>query len=69
MREPVHPDYPQLTAVLQHLLDSGGKRLRPALALLAGSFYTAAGSTSSDNWYPWPRRSRCCTRLPWSTTI
>jgi geranylgeranyl pyrophosphate synthase len=39
MREPVHPDYPQLTAVLQLLMDSGGKRLRPALALLAGSYY------------------------------
>jgi geranylgeranyl pyrophosphate synthase len=39
MREPIHPDYPQLTAVLQHLLDSGGKRLRPALALLVGRFY------------------------------
>ena len=39
MREPVHPEYPQLTAVLQSILDSGGKRLRPALALLAGSFY------------------------------
>jgi len=39
MHEPVHPDYPQLTAVLHHLLDSGGKRLRPALALLAGRFY------------------------------
>jgi geranylgeranyl pyrophosphate synthase len=39
MREPVHPEYPQLTVVLQSLLDSGGKRLRPALALLAGSFY------------------------------
>jgi geranylgeranyl pyrophosphate synthase len=39
MREPMHPEYPQLMAVLQSLLDSGGKRLRPALALLAGSFY------------------------------
>jgi geranylgeranyl pyrophosphate synthase len=39
MREPMHPEYPQLTAVLQSLLDSGGKRLRPALALLAGKFY------------------------------
>jgi geranylgeranyl pyrophosphate synthase len=39
MREPVHPDYPQLTEVLQQLLGSGGKRLRPALALLAGRFY------------------------------
>jgi geranylgeranyl pyrophosphate synthase len=38
MREPAHPDYPQLTAVLEHLLGSGGKRLRPALALLAGRF-------------------------------
>lgn len=41
MREPVHADYPQLTAVLWSLLDSGGKRLRPALALLAGRFYPA----------------------------
>jgi geranylgeranyl pyrophosphate synthase len=40
MREPVHPAYPQLTAVLQQLLVSGGKRLRPALALLAGKFYS-----------------------------
>ena len=39
MREPAHPEYPQLTAVLSSLLDSGGKRLRPALALLAGRFY------------------------------
>ena len=41
MHEAMHPDYPQLTAVLRLLLDSGGKRLRPALALLAGSFYPA----------------------------
>jgi geranylgeranyl pyrophosphate synthase len=39
MREPIHPEYPQLTAVLQHLLDSGGKRLRPSLALLAGRLH------------------------------
>jgi len=41
MREPAHPEYPQLTAVLGTLLDSGGKRLRPALALLAGRFCPA----------------------------
>jgi geranylgeranyl pyrophosphate synthase len=41
MREPAHPEYPQLTAVLSSLLDSGGKRLRPALALLAGRLYPA----------------------------
>ncbi len=39
LREPAHPEYPQLTAVLSSLLDSGGKRLRPALALLAGRLY------------------------------
>jgi geranylgeranyl pyrophosphate synthase len=39
MRESVHPDYPQLNAVLDQLLGSGGKRLRPALALLAGSLH------------------------------
>jgi geranylgeranyl pyrophosphate synthase len=41
LREPLHPDYPALGAVLQHLLDSGGKRLRPALALLSGRVYGA----------------------------
>lgn len=41
MREPVHPDYPQLATVLESLLGSGGKRLRPALALLAGNLYRA----------------------------
>jgi geranylgeranyl pyrophosphate synthase len=40
LREPVHLDYPQLAAALHSLLDSGGKRLRPALALLAARFYT-----------------------------
>jgi len=39
MREPVHPEYPQLAAVLDSLMDSGGKRLRPALALLSGGFF------------------------------
>jgi len=39
MREPVHADYPQLALVLDQLLGSGGKRMRPALALLAGRFY------------------------------
>lgn len=41
MREPIHAEYLQFTAVLNHLLDSGGKRLRPALALLAGRLYQA----------------------------
>lgn len=41
MRELVHPEHPELTAVLQSLLGSGGKRLRPALALLAGRVYAA----------------------------
>jgi geranylgeranyl pyrophosphate synthase len=40
LREPVHL-YPQLTPILHSLLDSGGKRLRPALALLAGSIFDA----------------------------
>jgi geranylgeranyl pyrophosphate synthase len=48
LREPAHPEYPQLTAVLGSLLDSGGKRLRPALALLAGRFY----STDMDKLVP-----------------
>lgn len=39
MRQAVHPEYPQVTAIVGGLLDSGGKRLRPALALLAGRFH------------------------------
>ncbi|MBN1136180.1 MAG: polyprenyl synthetase family protein [Anaerolineae bacterium] len=41
LREAPESEHPQLTAVLNHLLGSGGKRLRPALALLAGRFYPA----------------------------
>jgi len=41
LHEPVHPEYPQLTAVLGHLLQSDSQRLRPALALLAGRFFSA----------------------------
>jgi geranylgeranyl pyrophosphate synthase len=48
LHEPAHPEYPQLTAVLSSLLDSGGKRLRPALALLAGRLY----STDMDKLVP-----------------
>jgi geranylgeranyl pyrophosphate synthase len=40
LREPVYL-YPQLAPILHTLLDSGGKRLRPALALLAGSVFQA----------------------------
>lgn len=39
LRETPESEQPELTAVLNHLLGSGGKRLRPALALLAGRFY------------------------------
>jgi geranylgeranyl pyrophosphate synthase len=41
MREPVQLVHPQLTMALQSLLDSGGKRLRPALVLLVGRLYRA----------------------------
>jgi len=41
LRQPLHPEYPALTAVLQLLLDAGGKRLRPALAIIAGRVYRA----------------------------
>ena len=39
MHDALAPEYPQLAALLQSLLDSGGKRMRPALALLAGRLY------------------------------
>lgn len=35
----VKTDYPILNESAVHLLDAGGKRLRPAFALLAGKFY------------------------------
>lgn len=35
----VETDYPILNESAVHLLDAGGKRLRPAFALLAGKFY------------------------------
>jgi len=41
LHEAPKSEQPQLTAVLSHLLGSGGKRLRPALALLAARFYPA----------------------------
>lgn len=41
MRQATQTEYPPLTTVLQHLLDSGGKRVRPALVLLASKFYPA----------------------------
>ena len=41
LREPVSLDSPQLTAVLQHLLDSGGKRIRPVLVYAAGQAVNA----------------------------
>ena len=31
-------DFPFLARILDHVLEAGGKRVRPALALLAGSF-------------------------------
>ena len=31
-------DFPFLAKILDHVLEAGGKRVRPALALLAGSF-------------------------------
>lgn len=39
MRELVHPQHPQLRAALEYLLNSGGKRIRPALAILASRLY------------------------------
>jgi geranylgeranyl pyrophosphate synthase len=41
LRRPMLAEHPELMVVLDHLLGSGGKRLRPALALLAGRFYAA----------------------------
>lgn len=32
-------DHPQASVMLEHILQNGGKRIRPALTLMAGSFY------------------------------
>lgn len=39
LRQPMPQEHPVLTAAVEHLLSSGGKRIRPALALLAARFY------------------------------
>ncbi len=41
MREVSKTEYERLAAVVDYLLDSGGKRLRPAMAILASKFYPA----------------------------
>jgi len=41
MREVSHIEHDQLKTILDYLLSSGGKRLRPALALLSSKFYPA----------------------------
>ncbi|MEN8173399.1 MAG: polyprenyl synthetase family protein [Chloroflexota bacterium] len=41
MREYVEEHHPDLRLVLDHLISSGGKRIRPAVALLAGSMLGA----------------------------
>ncbi|MFQ6014446.1 MAG: polyprenyl synthetase family protein [Anaerolineae bacterium] len=41
MRQAVQADYPPVAQVLNYLLDIGGKRLRPALVLLATKFHKA----------------------------
>ncbi|MBN1889223.1 MAG: polyprenyl synthetase family protein [Thermoflexales bacterium] len=40
LRQPPPREYDLLTAATQHLLSSGGKRIRPALAILANRLYT-----------------------------
>lgn len=41
MREQPDGHHPELYAALEHLLSSGGKRVRPAVALLTGGMYGA----------------------------
>ena len=41
MREVSHIEHDQLRTILDYLLGSGGKRLRPALVLLSSKFYPA----------------------------
>ena len=47
LREVVRSSHPLLTETAAHLVEAGGKRFRPVLALLAGSSATAAGLRSS----------------------
>jgi geranylgeranyl pyrophosphate synthase len=41
LRQPLPQEHEILTATIEHLLSSGGKRIRPALVLLASRFYPA----------------------------
>lgn len=40
LRQPPPQEYPVLTAAIEHLLSSGGKRIRPALTLLVCKLYS-----------------------------
>ena len=54
-----------LTDASRHIISSGGKHLRPHVALLS---HLAAGATTCWRRLPWLRPSRWCTRPPSSTT-
>ena len=41
LRESLSGQHQALTAATEHLLDSGGKRVRPALALLSAGLFAA----------------------------
>jgi geranylgeranyl pyrophosphate synthase len=41
LREKPQPEYEVLTAAIEHLLSSGGKRVRPALVILTSRLYSA----------------------------
>lgn len=47
LRSSVRTDNPFLTEVASHLIDAGGKRLRPVLALCAGYAKPGVGTTAS----------------------
>lgn len=41
LRQPARPEHAAVTQAVERLLSGGGKRIRPALALLAGRLYSA----------------------------
>ena len=53
LRSVAEVEFPALARMLTHVLGAGGKRIRPALALLAGRFgkYDVDGTKAVQRWY------------------
>ena len=68
IRQRLYSEVVLIRQVTEYIINSGGKRLRPALVLLSAGASTIAERIIM-NWLPWSNSSipqRCCT-MTWST--